>query len=188
MQGGDSFYAPYVQSLPEELPCAWALSDAELDARLAALHWKLGDKGVEPPFPTHAPPPARQSLLCPPPSVLAFCLLAFTLRPKTYNCAACARPTCTPAIESAILQSRMQSCNPECNPAIHSALLQFRMQSRHRECDPAIQSAIQGAIQGAVLQSSVQFRVQPSIQSPSQRFGVQCQILESNPTTQGPTQ
>ncbi|GLC41194.1 hypothetical protein PLESTB_001528200 [Pleodorina starrii] len=36
-RGDDSFWAPYVRSLPASPPCAWALTDAELSRALAAL-------------------------------------------------------------------------------------------------------------------------------------------------------
>ena len=37
LQGPDSFYEPYIACLPARPPNAWAMSDAELDAALAAL-------------------------------------------------------------------------------------------------------------------------------------------------------
>ncbi|PNH11431.1 hypothetical protein TSOC_001791, partial [Tetrabaena socialis] len=36
-KGDGSFWAPYIRSLPHDVPCAWALGQRELDAALAAL-------------------------------------------------------------------------------------------------------------------------------------------------------
>ncbi|KAG1677337.1 hypothetical protein FOA52_010716 [Chlamydomonas sp. UWO 241] len=47
LDGDASFYAPYVSSLPHELPCAWALPPDELEARLQALAPRLGREGVD---------------------------------------------------------------------------------------------------------------------------------------------
>ena len=36
-EGNDSFYFPYIAALPEHPPCAWAMSDEELDSALSSL-------------------------------------------------------------------------------------------------------------------------------------------------------
>ena len=36
-EGADSFYHPYIASLPEQAPCAWAMSDSELEEALQQI-------------------------------------------------------------------------------------------------------------------------------------------------------
>ncbi len=47
LEGPDSFYEPYVSSLPISAPCAWSMPAEELDAKLDALRARLGERGVE---------------------------------------------------------------------------------------------------------------------------------------------
>ncbi|KAG2501281.1 hypothetical protein HYH03_001083 [Edaphochlamys debaryana] len=41
-RGDDSFWAPYIRSLPDDVPCGWALSKQQLTATLDALRPTLG--------------------------------------------------------------------------------------------------------------------------------------------------
>jgi hypothetical protein len=47
LEGDASFYAPYIDSLPDALPCAWALPTEDLESRLATLLPRIGREGVD---------------------------------------------------------------------------------------------------------------------------------------------